>query len=111
MREKALSEEMLSRIVESLLAALPVESIYLFGSYAKGLQSPESDVDIYVVTSDDETSRFELMGRAGASLLWMDVPKDVLVGTADRFSSRRDSLADIEYVVAREGVKIFDRAA
>jgi predicted nucleotidyltransferase len=32
--------------------AMPVSAIYLFGSYAYGTPSENSDLDIYIVTSD-----------------------------------------------------------
>lgn len=97
----------LRRIVSSVTSAVPTEAVYIFGSYARGEQHQRSDLDLYVVTSDDAESRFERMGRIGKALLWMGMPKDVLVGSSERFASRKDNLADIEYLVAREGVKIY----
>ena len=35
------------------LEPLQPERVILFGSYANGTQTPESDIDIYVVTRDD----------------------------------------------------------
>ena len=44
------------------------------------------------------------MGRA---LLWMGMPKDILLSSGERFASRRDDKANIEYTVFREGVKVY----
>lgn len=102
-----LPKDYLSRIVDSIKATVPTEAVYVFGSYARGEETRESDLDLYVVTSDDAESRFVRAGRVARALLWMGMPKDVLLGSSERFASRKSSLADIECTVAREGVKVY----
>lgn len=102
-----LPEEQLEKIVSSITSAVSARAVYVFGSYARGEEGPESDLDLYVVVDEGERSRFESAGAIGRSLLWMGMPKDIVVGSAQRFASRMNSLANIEYVVAREGVKIY----
>ena len=41
------------------------------------------------------------------ALLWMKRPKDVLCSSADTFVQRSHDLSTPEYIVAREGVKIY----
>jgi predicted nucleotidyltransferase len=53
-------EERLNSIKESVLKFVPAKSIYLFGSYAYGKPTEESDIDIYVVTPDDINNFSEL---------------------------------------------------
>jgi predicted nucleotidyltransferase len=43
----------INNIKESVLKYVPAKYIYLFGSYAYGTPTDESDVDIYVVTPDE----------------------------------------------------------
>lgn len=102
-----LPEGYIQRIVSSVTSVVPTEAVYVFGSYARGEEHKESDLDLYVVTSDDAEGRFERMGRIGRALLWMGMPKDILVGSKERFAARKDSLADIEYLVSREGVRVY----
>ena len=45
-------EELKPQIVERLKPLKP-EKIILFGSYAYGMPNEDSDIDLYVVTSDD----------------------------------------------------------
>lgn len=111
MREINISDERLSRIIDSITAVAPVEEIYVFGSYARGEETPESDLDLYIVVTDEIPSRFELMSRIGFSLLWMDMPKDILVDSVGAFHEKKHSLANVEHVIASEGVKVYDRAA
>lgn len=50
----------LNSIKESVLKFVPAKSIYLFGSYAYGNPTEESDIDIYIVVPDDINNFSEL---------------------------------------------------
>ncbi|HIY83789.1 nucleotidyltransferase domain-containing protein [Rubneribacter sp.] len=102
-----LPTDYLNKIVESIVSSVPTTAIYVFGSYARGEESPGSDLDLYVVVPDDKESRFTRAGRIGNALLWMGMPKDIVVGSAKRFDERQHDMANIEYVVACEGVKMY----
>ena len=52
--------EKINNIKESVLKFVPVRYIYLFGSYACGNPTEESDIDIYVVTPDNINNFSEL---------------------------------------------------
>jgi predicted nucleotidyltransferase len=47
-----LSEEIKNQIIEALKPLDP-EKVILFGSYAYGEPTPDSDIDLYIVTKDD----------------------------------------------------------
>ncbi|WP_296012584.1 nucleotidyltransferase domain-containing protein [uncultured Adlercreutzia sp.] len=102
-----LSPNHLSHIASSIVDAVPAEAIYVFGSYARGEETDASDLDLYVVVRDGSGDRFQLAGQVGRALLWMGMPKDIIVGSSARFEERKSDLGSIEYVVAHEGVKIY----
>ncbi|GHT83697.1 hypothetical protein FACS189467_9080 [Bacteroidia bacterium] len=58
----------ISSIKESVLKFVEARYIYLFGSYAYGTPTDESDIDIYVVTPDDVGS---------SSFLYADIIGDL----------------------------------
>ncbi|GHV93518.1 hypothetical protein AGMMS50268_40210 [Spirochaetia bacterium] len=43
----------LDKLTELIVQAIPVEQIFLFGSYAYGKPHKDSDLDLYVVLRDD----------------------------------------------------------
>jgi len=47
----------LDKLKELIVNAIPVEQIYLFGSYAYGTPHKYSDLDLYVVLKDDVPMR------------------------------------------------------
>lgn len=65
------------RIITSICEAVPTEMIYVFGSRARGDMRPDSDVDIYVITTDEEPERRAYAVRVRLSLLWLSCDKDV----------------------------------
>jgi predicted nucleotidyltransferase len=56
-------QEKVSTIKESVLKFVPARFIYLFGSYAYGNPTEESDIDIYVVTPDNINNSSELYAK------------------------------------------------
>ena len=111
-----LSSDFLDRLVSSITEAIPTEFIYVFGSYARGDFTPESDIDIYVGTNSDR-SRYDDMADCRRALAWLTyfsaqgLPrgKDVLCAPAKDFECNSRNLAAIEAVIRLEGVKIYDR--
>ena len=47
------TETDIATIRDSILKFVPARCIYLFGSYAYGAPTEDSDIDIFVVTPDD----------------------------------------------------------
>ena len=59
------------RLAESACAAMPVRQVILFGSYAKGTATEESDIDVAVVTDapvDDWLESSATLYRIGGDI-------------------------------------------
>ena len=111
MRDRAqvslgLDDAYLDHIVESVLQATPVERILLFGSYARGEQTPDSDIDLYVITGGSERP-LAAGGRIRRNLLWMSHPRDVICSSQQGYDSRKQDLSAVEHEVEREGIVLY----
>ena len=53
--------------IQAYFATQPILKAWLFGSYARGEQTPESDVDVLVVF-DQESGRVSLLKHIGIAL-------------------------------------------
>ena len=98
----------LDTLKDIIINTVPVEQIYLFGSYAYGTQNKDSDLDLYVVFKDDMEMR-EL--DAITTILEAidpvkNMPMDILGLKQKRFDDRR-IYATLERKIAREGVKLY----
>jgi predicted nucleotidyltransferase len=98
----------LDTIKRIILETVPVEQIYLFGSYAYGTPQEDSDLDLYVVMKDDAPLRpldaMTLINHA----LWghQSMPADILVNKKSRFQ-QRTSAPTLEQEIAEKGVVIY----
>ena len=102
-----LSRTEIEQVIRELLHKYHAEYALLFGSYARGEQTPDSDIDLYVVTKDAAKRPLAYGALVRKALLWMKRPKDVLCSSSDAFAQRSHDLSTPEYIVAREGVKIY----
>ena len=93
-------------ITATIKANTVPEEIYLFGSYANGVPTDDSDIDIYVVVPDSETDTIELCAKIHLDLSKRKtLPIDLLIGKKSVFENRKKRLT-MENVIANEGVKI-----
>jgi predicted nucleotidyltransferase len=98
--------EMVRRIVERFHP----ERIILFGSHARGMAGPDSDVDLLVVMQPQGSKRRRAVEIYGL-LAGMGVPKDVIVVTPEEFEAYRDAPGTVIRTAWHEGKILHDRAA
>ena len=98
----------LDEISQIIAKTVPVESIYLFGSYAYGTQNKDSDLDLYVVFKDEMQMR-ELDALTAIRIAIKPVkkmPMDILGLKQNRFHDRK-LYATLERKIVREGIKLY----
>lgn len=93
----------LQMIVGRLVAAYRPESIYLFGSIARGEADADSDYDLLVVVPDDASPERRSSRLAYETLRGTGVAVDALVCTQGWFSARAHLRASLPGTVLREG--------
>ena len=110
MKEKVITKEIqqeLEEITKSILSVVSVKEIFLFGSYANGTPSENSDFDIYVVIPDNTMRPLDAMTRINIAVSKNQKrPVDILVGSQSDFK-KRSSLPYIEKEVFNKGIKIY----
>ena len=79
----------ISRLADKIVEAEHPEKIILFGSYATGTATENSDVDLLVVTNS-RLSRREREVRLTRQLFGSGVPYDLLVLTPEEVNERLD---------------------
>ena len=98
------------QIMNVIVEAIPVETIYLFGSYASGTPNENSDYDFYVIIPDGGIRPLEAAQKARRSLVKINrrTPVDILADYRSRFEDRRQ-FNTLERKIAREGVVLYER--
>jgi predicted nucleotidyltransferase len=101
--------EKINSIKESILKFVPAKYIYLFGSYAYGNPTEESDIDIYVVTPDNINNFSELyakiIGDLGDKKIFFI---DLLLGRETSFNTRRENNI-FEKTICQKGKLLYEQ--
>jgi predicted nucleotidyltransferase len=105
----ALNQEIIN-ITEAIKQAVPAERIYLFGSYAYGTPTEDSDYDFFVVIPDSDLRPLEAaqMARRSLSAVSRKTAVDILADYQSRFDERKQ-FNTLERKVWNEGVVLYER--
>ncbi len=99
----------LDRIVNTLANTGIVSRILLFGSYAKGEETPKSDIDLCVLSPVEDKHPIDLMAD-----FWMEIydirktPLDLLAYNQDNFYFHAKRPTSFEHEIAETGVLLYD---
>ena len=98
----------LDKLKEIIITAIPVEQIYLFGSYAYGKPHKDSDLDLYVVLKDGLPMRDLDAGLQIALAISRkkSMPVDIVAKKKRDFDSRLNDIT-LERKVNRDGIRIY----
>ena len=98
----------LDTLKKIIVQTVPVEQIWLFGSYANGTPHKDSDLDLYVVVKDDIQMRLIDVAIAIRIAIGRKktMPVDIITNTFGKYRER-SGFPTLERTVAREGIKIY----
>ncbi|GMO32921.1 MAG: hypothetical protein Ta2B_13680 [Termitinemataceae bacterium] len=96
-------------LTKIIVQTVPVDQIYLFGSFAYGTPHKDSDLDLYVVLKNDAPMReLEAMDAIGIAMYKRQIHAiDLLVHKKEKFIDRATGVTTIEKVVSTKGIKIY----
>ena len=98
----------LDKLQKIIVNTIPVEQIYLFGSFAYGNPQRDSDLDLFVVLKDEVQLRdIEAAIKIRLAISdYQSMPLDLLVMKKSRYLERKIA-PTLERKIAREGVLIY----
>ncbi|MDQ2741195.1 MAG: nucleotidyltransferase domain-containing protein [Chloroflexota bacterium] len=99
--------EDLTRIIDALLRTFRPESIYVFGSQARGTPSRHSDVDLLVLVPDAGEYPHHLAQEAYRVVGHHVLPLDIVFMSRDEFEWRTDVVTSLPAAVVREGKLLY----
>ena len=107
------SVDNINEIVNCLVDHIDPLMVILFGSFADGTYTDESDYDFYLVVEDDQIVSDMVEAAYNAVLYVKNRPVDIIVGTRSRFERKRYAKHSlmVEGEVQRNGILLYDRTA
>jgi predicted nucleotidyltransferase len=97
-----ISQEEINQIVKTIGIGYAPQKIILFGSYASGVPSKDSDIDLLVV-KDDHLPKIQRNRVVRGLLKDFSLPVDVIVKTVQEFEMFKDVIGTVVYAANRYG--------
>ena len=105
-----INKDMIEEVKNRLVKAYDPVAIYLFGSYAWGTPTEDSDLDLLIVI-DKSDERPIKRSLTGYKVLWgLEVAKDIIVYTNEEFEASAQKEASLSCRVKNHGKMIYARA-
>jgi predicted nucleotidyltransferase len=90
--QASVSEAQLQRIAAEIHQEIPGAEVRLFGSHARGVARPDSDIDLLITANDSwlaQHNRFDTLGRLWRKLAHHRIPVDLLLYSRSQVEERR----------------------
>ena len=100
-------EQEIAQIKERFITSIMPLRIYLFGSFAEGRATEDSDFDFYLVVKNGTADLADLTAKAYKAIRNVRTRAvDIIIGTEDRFAKRRN-IVILEHEVFHKGVLLY----
>lgn len=106
MISKDVIEEVKNRLVKTYNPIV----IYLFGSYAWGSPTEDSDLDLMIVVEKSDEKSYKRPIPGYQALRGLDISKDLIVHTKEVFDRRSNEITTLEYKIKKDGKVLYARA-
>jgi len=105
-----IEREVIDEVKNRLVKAYDPIAIYLFGSYAWGTPTEDSDLDLLIIVekSDEKSYRRPCPGQR--ALFGLCISKDIIVYTKDEFDRIANDITTLGYKIKHDGKLIYARA-
>ena len=81
-------------------------SLYIFGSYAWGTPTKDSDLDLVIVVESSNQKPYKRAIKGIRALRGLGIAKDILVYTKEEFKALSQDVSSLLYKVEREGIRV-----
>jgi predicted nucleotidyltransferase len=105
LREKA--QPVIAEATRRLVAEFHPEQVWLFGSYAWGEPTEDSDLDLLMLVQDEKQTSIQRLRQARRCLRSIDMAKDVLIQSTASFERYKGVRSSMSHKIAEEGQLVY----
>lgn len=102
--------EKIEALVDKIVREFNPNKIILFGSYARGTATADSDVDLLIIMPIQGSKR-EKRIEIRVAVSEIPLSKDIFVETPEEFDRYKDIIGTIAHPAFKEGKILYERAA
>ena len=104
------NKEIMEEVKNRLIKAYNPISIYVFGSYAWGAPTEDSDLDLLIVVDKSDEKSYNRPRAGQRALFGLNIAKDLIVYTKEEFERTSHDKTSLGYKIKREGKVLYARA-
>ena len=104
------AQGIIREMVDRIVRGFNPEQVILFGSYARGTQTRDSDVDLLVVLPEIKGSRRNKCVDIRVALHGMGLAKDIVIRTPEELTAEKVIPGTIGRAIEREGRILYERS-
>lgn len=105
-----INQELIEEVKQRLVKTYNPVAIYLFGSYAWGTPTEDSDLDLLIIV-DSSDERPIKRSIEGYKALWgLEISKDIIVYTKSEFEKAAKKEMSLSHKIKLSGKVIYARA-
>lgn len=105
-----INKETIEEVKNRLIKVYNPLAIYLFGSYAWGNPTEDSDLDLLIVVDKSDEKTYERPRVAYDALFGMGISKDIIVYTKEEFERLSKNITTLGYKIKKEGELLYARS-
>lgn len=102
---KAVIEE----VKERLIRTYDPVAIYVFGSYAWGVPTEDSDLDLLIVVDSSSEKSYKRPVAGLHAMRGLDISKDLIVHTKEEFDRLAENVTTLVHKIRKSGELIYVR--
>lgn len=102
-----IQQNIINEVTDRLVTVYHPLEIYIFGSYAWGTPTPDSDLDLLIVVEHSSEKKHKRGIKGSLSLYGLGLSKDIVVFTKDEFDQRVNDVTTLCYKVKKEGKVLY----
>ena len=103
-----ISETMKKEIVDKITSSVNPVKIFLFGSYAYGSPTSDSDLDLAVIVQEVQSKHKECV-KLYKLLRDIGLPKDIIVSSQEEFEFYKNEPGSVFKTINEKGVVLYAR--
>lgn len=105
-----INKEIINEVKNRLVKAYDPLAIYLFGSYAWGIPTKESDLDLLIVVEKSEEKSYKRPLPGQRVLFGLGISKDLIVYTKEEFDRYAADVTTLCHKIEQDGRLIYAKA-
>ena len=103
-----IDQEQIKSVVQAIVEGYEPIKIILFGSYAYGHPTKDSDLDLLII-KDGDVSGIQRNRRVRSMLKDFSIPIDVIVKSSQEFNMLKDVIGTVIYPANKYGKVIYEQ--